>query len=88
MVLTDRYDLWKFSPTGAFAPVNLTNGYGRKHHVQMRTMDPVDHYLSGTERSLDRRTNLYGPDEQVMLTAFVQVVEVAFSCACCPLLSI
>ena len=70
VVLTDRYDLWKFSPTGAFAPVNLTNGYGRKHHVQMRTMDPVDHYLSGTERSLDRRTNLYGPDEQVMLTAF------------------
>ena len=36
MYLNDRYDIWKFDPTGKTAPVNITNGEGRKNKVRYR----------------------------------------------------
>ncbi len=32
----DRFDIWRIDPSGKQAPVNLTNGYGRRHHVIFR----------------------------------------------------
>ncbi len=34
VVIYDRYDLWRFDPTGKTKPVNLTNGYGREHKIR------------------------------------------------------
>jgi dienelactone hydrolase len=29
----DKYDIWKVDPMGLQAPVNITNGYGRRHNI-------------------------------------------------------
>ncbi|HVI45846.1 MAG TPA: prolyl oligopeptidase family serine peptidase [Chitinophaga sp.] len=33
LLMYDSYDIWQLDPTGKKAPVNLTNGYGQKHHI-------------------------------------------------------
>lgn len=47
IVVYDRYDLWKLDPTGAKAPINLTNGQGRANDIRYRYTD-----LNPEERSL------------------------------------
>jgi dienelactone hydrolase len=32
----DQYDIWQVDPSGNTAPINLTNGYGRKHNIVFR----------------------------------------------------
>lgn len=32
----DQYDIWKVDPKERKPPVNITNGYGRKHHTSVR----------------------------------------------------
>lgn len=36
ILIGDTYDIWQVDPTGIKAPVNLTNGYGRKHGITLR----------------------------------------------------
>lgn len=36
ILVQDRYDLWQIDPVGHRPPVNLTNGYGRKHRTVFR----------------------------------------------------
>lgn len=36
VLLYDQFDIWKIDPRGEYAPVNLTNGYGRLHHIVLR----------------------------------------------------
>ena len=33
LLINDRYDVWKFSPDGKKAPLNLSNGAGRREKV-------------------------------------------------------
>jgi len=33
VLVYDSYDIWKLDPFAKISPVNLTNGYGNKHHV-------------------------------------------------------
>jgi dienelactone hydrolase len=33
ILIYDQHDIWKVDPTGANLPVNLTNGYGRRHNI-------------------------------------------------------
>lgn len=33
----DRYDIWKVDPRAAIPPRNITNGYGRRHHIVFYT---------------------------------------------------
>lgn len=35
-ILSDRYDLWLIDASGKQLAVNLTNGYGRAHHISFR----------------------------------------------------
>jgi dienelactone hydrolase len=47
MLIYDRYDIWKLEPHGTNAPVNITNGYGRKNKIALRLVylkngNPVD----------------------------------------------
>ncbi len=36
VMVCDRYDIWKVDPTGEKAPVNMTNGYGRRNKIVLR----------------------------------------------------
>jgi len=36
ILLYDRYDIWKVDPEGIKPPVNLTNGFGRRHGIELR----------------------------------------------------
>jgi len=36
VLINDRYDIWKFDPAGRDIPLNLTNHYGREHHITFR----------------------------------------------------
>jgi dipeptidyl aminopeptidase/acylaminoacyl peptidase len=38
-LLYDRYDIWEVDLTGHRPPRNLTNGYGRAHHIEFRLAD-------------------------------------------------
>jgi len=57
VVFYDQHDIWVADPTGSTPPVNLTNGYGAKHHIQFRLIEDGSHVVIGA-------------DERVMLTAF------------------
>lgn len=35
-VIYEKYDIWLVDPAGTKAPVNITNGYGRRHHIVFR----------------------------------------------------
>ena len=36
MLVYDRWDIWEIDPAGARAPVNVTDGYGRKNMIPLR----------------------------------------------------
>ena len=57
VLLYDQYDIWYADVENKRAPINLTNGYGRKAGVMF--------YLSESNRS-----NSYYMDAEVILTAF------------------
>ena len=39
ILLYDEYDIWEVDPIGLKAPVNITNGYGRTHHIKFRILE-------------------------------------------------
>jgi len=57
VVFYGQHDIWVADPTGRSAPVNLTNGYGAKHHIEFRLI-------------VDRSPMVIGAHSRVMLTAF------------------
>jgi dipeptidyl aminopeptidase/acylaminoacyl peptidase len=61
IVLYDKFDLWKFDPSGKLLPVNLTGGEGRKNKMTYR-------YLK-TDPDLQ-----YFPDK-LLLTGFDEVTK-------------
>lgn len=44
----DRYDIWQLDPSGKEQPINLTEGYGRTHHMVFRylKLDPEEEFIS------------------------------------------
>ena len=39
LLISDRYDIWQVDPAGVKAPVNITNGYGRKNRTVLRLVN-------------------------------------------------
>ena len=39
LLVYDNYDLWKISITNHTQPINLTNGYGRRHKIKFRLLN-------------------------------------------------
>jgi dienelactone hydrolase len=39
VLVYDNYDIWKVDPNGIKPPVNITLGYGRRHHTIFRILD-------------------------------------------------
>jgi dienelactone hydrolase len=50
----DRFDIWKIDPSGKQAPVCVTRGYGRKHHLQFRYLktDKEEEFIPSGKISL------------------------------------
>jgi acetyl esterase/lipase len=40
ILIYDRYDIWRVDPSGEAEPVNLTEGLGREHAMELRYLDP------------------------------------------------
>jgi dipeptidyl aminopeptidase/acylaminoacyl peptidase len=64
VLIYDRYDIWKVDPDGAKAPVNITNGYGKKNKTVLRYVrtDPEARFVkSGQQLLLEgfNRSNKY-----------------------------
>lgn len=64
VLLYDNWDIWRIDPAGVEAPVNLTGGYGRQHHIRLRLRD--EEMRNGIRYGiLD-----LSPDRQLLLMAF------------------
>jgi len=57
VLVYDQYDIWQLDLSGKSAPINITKGYGRRHHIKFRIID-------------DNAEKEYLPKEDVILTAF------------------
>ncbi|WP_162842754.1 S9 family peptidase [Mucilaginibacter pineti] len=49
LIMHDRYDIWMLDSRGSAVPVNLTNGYGRRHHIVFRAAGGDDKFERGEE---------------------------------------
>ncbi|MBO9631703.1 MAG: S9 family peptidase, partial [Chitinophagaceae bacterium] len=58
VLIYDRYDVWQIDPTGNTAPVNVTNGYGKKSRIELRILDT------------DREERFVKKDGQLLFEAF------------------
>lgn len=52
VLISDSFDLWKVDPSGRQAPINLTNHYGRRHHVSFQLAQFYDSYKPLKDPSL------------------------------------
>lgn len=60
LMIYDNYDIWKVDPLGKLPPVNMTNGYGKKHHVKFKLLYDENVY----------RQTVYSEQEPFLLSAF------------------
>lgn len=58
MLIYDRYDVWQIDPMGKAAPINVTNGYGKKNKIELRML------------ITDREARFSKKNEQVLFEAF------------------
>ncbi|WEK35185.1 MAG: prolyl oligopeptidase family serine peptidase [Candidatus Pseudobacter hemicellulosilyticus] len=65
VLIYDRYDIWQVDPTGVKAPINITNGYGKKNKLELRYW------------RTDREARFLKPDEQLYLEAFNRTTKYA-----------
>ncbi len=63
VLINDKYDIWQVDPTGEKAPVNVTDGYGKKHKTILRYM------------RTDREARSIKADEQMLFDAFNRVTK-------------
>lgn len=61
VLLYDNYDIWQVDPSGQRAAINVTNGYGKKHHLKLRLVYGPDKYRSG---------GYYAMGDTLLLSAF------------------
>ncbi len=64
VLLYDAYDVWLVDLLGATAPVNLTNGYGRRHQT-----------IFSLRAQVPPRQRIYRRDERLILAAFDRVTR-------------
>lgn len=57
----DEFDIWELDPMGKAAPVNITNGYGRQHHIKFQ--------LAKHQSTLGDVSSLLVQNEQLVLVA-------------------
>jgi len=43
LLVYDSYDIWSIDPGSLRPPINLTNGYGQRHHISLRLLEDLLH---------------------------------------------
>jgi len=61
--LYDQNDIWQVDPSGHQSPVNITNGYGRKHHIVFRFL-PVQSTNNVIENSQKAVLTAFNTDDK------------------------
>lgn len=51
LLIYDNFDIWKVDLSGNGPPENITNNYGRIHHIRFRLMEDEQQPLAGTSES-------------------------------------
>jgi dienelactone hydrolase len=64
LLIYDTYDIWMIDPAGIKPPVDITNGYGRKHNIVFR--------LSGVHFPFGKPVN---NKEELILSAFNRITK-------------
>ncbi|WP_207515243.1 alpha/beta hydrolase family protein [Longitalea luteola] len=64
LIVYDDYDIWQLDPAGRRSPINLTNGYGRKHNILFRLQDEYSGWIKRFGSSL------FIADDTLLLKAF------------------
>lgn len=62
-LLYDQYDIWEVDLTGRRQPVDVTNSFGRRNHIEFRLLD-------GTETKLGAQPIVYDSLNKAILVAF------------------
>ena len=59
ILVQDEYDIWKVDPTAVEAPVNMTNGFGRRNKTKFDYVntDPEKRFINPTEKIMLRSQN-------------------------------
>ncbi len=50
VVVYDNYDIWQLDLMGKTRPLNITNGYGRKHRIKFRLLQGEDAQKTESQR--------------------------------------
>ncbi len=58
LLLYDNYDIWKIYPSNNKLPINLTNGFGYKHHIKLRLVDAGENNSLVEKKVTDAETLL------------------------------
>jgi hypothetical protein len=61
LIVYDKFDIWNVDPSGYKPPVNLTNGYGRKHKIKFTVANQEDY---------SPNARLLGSGGEILLKAF------------------
>lgn len=70
----DEFDIWELDPLGQAAPVNITNGYGRAHHIKFQLAKHES--VFGDVKSLllpNQQLILIAQDQETMYDGFFKV---------------
>jgi dipeptidyl aminopeptidase/acylaminoacyl peptidase len=60
ILVYDNYDVWKLDLTGKSNPINLTNGYGKKHQIKFRVIRSIN----------NESVTTFGSSDTLLLSAF------------------
>lgn len=73
VLINDKFDVWQVDPEGKTAPVNVTNGYGRKNNIQLRNILFAPRTEMGSRR--DSISPPLKPGQQLTLSAFNKITR-------------
>lgn len=68
VLINDNYDIWQLDPSGREKPLNLTNGYGRKHHVHFTLAERT------TDESIKKHLLLAAFDTKNKNSGFYKII--------------
>ncbi len=74
LLLYDKYDIWKVDPSAIKRSINITNSYGKSHHIEFRILG--DHWFSDLfVRSANEKLFLFGYDREKKLNGFWETAQ-------------
>lgn len=76
-LIYDRYDIWKFDPKSKTAPMNMTNGFGRKNRTTFRyqRLDPEERTVSMKDEVLLSAFHEWTKQDGFYTTNFSKVAD-------------